>query len=256
MDKNKSIHEKHRSRMKDIYLENGLEAFSDIEKLEFILYFAISRKDTNPIAHRLLDEFKTFDKVLEAPVRSLQEIEGIGEHAAIFLNMLLKISSSYGKSKNTTTITGTNSAKEYCKNLFRGKSVEEFFIICLASNNRVVACKLIESGTISEVPVDIRKLTNVIVQNNTERVIIAHNHPFGVPRPSDEDIAFTSKILVSCILNDVEVLDHIIAAKDTAFSFEESLLLKELKRDAIRKLPYDKEAMSKFGQQSSNYKIG
>lgn len=258
LDNNKkSIHEEHRKRMKDIFLKTGFDGFSDVQKLEFILYFSIPRKDTNPIAHNLLDTFGSFDKVLEASVEKLQAVNGIGEHSALLLSTFLKVFECYGKSKCDASISGTSTAKEYCKNLYHGKKIEEFYMICLTNSNRIISCNLINQGTASEVPVDIRKLTNIIVANNCERVLVTHNHPHGTIRPSDEDIAFTSKIISSCILNNIEVVDHIIVAGDSAFSFEEARLLKELKRDAIKKIPgFSQREYSKFGQESTNYKVG
>lgn len=256
-DKNKSnIHKDHRSRMKATFLKNGFEGFSDIEKLEFLLFYGIPQKDTNPIAHRLLDEFGTFDRVLEASYESLKHIEGLGEHTAILINVILQIASAYGKSKCDQKILGTTSAKEFAKNIYKGKFVEEFYIICLNNSNHIIATKQVNKGTSSEVAVDIRSLTKIALANQCERIILLHNHPRGLARPSDEDVAFTSKIIFSCIINNIEVLDHIIVAEDDTFSFEESMILRELKRDALRKLPFDQNAKDKFGQASSNYLIG
>ena len=100
--KSETIHKDHRSRMKETYLKVGFEAFSDIEKLEFILFYAISRKDTNPMAHKLIDTFGSFDKVLEAPIEALIKVDGLGEHSAILLNLFLKTISVYGKTKCAT----------------------------------------------------------------------------------------------------------------------------------------------------------
>lgn len=256
MDNNTSIHKEHRKRMKEIFIKNGFNAFSDIQKIEFILYFSIPRKDTNPIAHNLLETFGSFDKVLEAPIEKLQAVPGVGEHSALLISTYLKIIDCYGKSKCETSISGTASAKAYCRNLYRGKKIEEFYMLCLTNANKIISCNLISQGTASEVPVDIRKLTNIIVSNNCERVLITHNHPHGTVRPSDEDISFTSKIISSCILNNIEVIDHIIVNSDSAFSFEEAKILKELKRDAIRKIPgFSKKDFDKFGQTSNNYNL-
>ncbi len=187
----------------------------------------------------------------------MQAVEGIGEHSAMLISSYLKIFECYGKSKCETSIAGTTTAKEYCKNLYKGKSVEEFYMLCLTSSNKVMSCNLVNRGTASEVPVDIRKLTNIIVANNCERVLITHNHPHGPVRPSDEDIAFTAKIVSSCILNSIEVIDHIIVNNETAFSFEEAKILKELKRDAIKKIPgFSQKEFDRFGQESTNYKVG
>ena len=251
--KEESIHKDHRKRMKDTYINNGFQAFSDVEKLEFILYFALPRVDTNPIAHRLLRAFGSFDKVLEAPIERLSMIDGMSEHSSILLSLFLKVASTYGYSKCDDVITGTDSAKLYCSNLFKGKHIEEFYLICLTASNHVINCKLINSGTASEVPVDIRTITNHILSNSCERVIITHNHPQGTARPSDEDVAFTTKIVFSCILNNIEVLDHIIVNNQIEYSFEEANILTELKKDALRRMPFDRKTINRFGQPSTNY---
>ena len=149
----------------------------------------------------------------------------------------------------------TSSAKTFCSNLFKGKFVEEFYIICLSSSNKVLDCKRVNKGTASEVAIDIRSLTNIALANQCERIIISHNHPNGKARPSDEDIAFTSKILFSCIINNIEVLDHIIVSNDDSFSFEESQLLSDLKTDVIRKLPMATK-YKHLSEGSRNYVIG
>lgn len=254
-DKSINIHKNHRTRMKDTFLKSGFHAFSDIEKLEMILFYAINQKDTNPIAHKLLDEFKSLDKVLEAPIDRLKRIEGLGEHSAILLKLFLDVANEYGKSKNGVTIKGTIDSKNYCSNLFKGKYVEEFYVICLNSAGYVVNQKLMNSGTSNEVKIEISSITNFTLNNNSNRIIIAHNHPYGEARPSDEDLNFTNKIMMSCLLNDIDVLDHIVVSKNDAYSVAESGLLEDLRRDALRKchIPVDK---SKLNQKLSTYIIG
>ena len=252
--KTEQIHKNHRTRMKQTYLEHGLDAFSDIEKLEFILYFAIAQKDTNPIAHRLLKEYGSLDRVLEAPIETLSKMEGLGEHSAILLNLMLQVASAYGKNKNEKVIDGIESAKAYAANLFKGKYVEEFYVICLSASNKVICAKCINKGTSNEVPVNIRSITDLAFKHNCERIILTHNHPNGKAFPSDEDIAFTSKILFSCIINNIEVIDHIVVNENSQFSFEASKTLRELKEDVLRKFPCDELTIEKFGSKSSNYK--
>lgn len=249
---NDGIHKNHRSRMKTSYLKSGFDSFSDIEKLEFILFYAISQKDTNPIAHRLLDEYKTFDKVLEAPIEKLKNIEGLGEHSAILLSLFLNVVNHYGKSKCNSQIGSTSEAKNFAANLYKGVSVEQFYVVCLTTANKVLAYNKINSGTVSEVKIEMRHITSYAMSNNCERIIIIHNHPNGLAKPSDEDISFTASIALNCTMNNIELIDHIVVGQDKEFSFEESGMLKELKKDAVRK--YGK--YTNFDQISSNYKIG
>ena len=83
------IHKHHRIRRKASFLNSGFSSFSDIEKLEFILFYSISQKDTNPIAHNLIDAFGSFDAVLEAPIEKLKEVEGVGEHGGYHASILM-----------------------------------------------------------------------------------------------------------------------------------------------------------------------
>ena len=250
----KEIHKHHRQRMKESYLKAGFESFSDIEKLEFILYFAISQKDTNPIAHALLDEFGRFDKVLEAPVEKLKTVDGIGEHSALLIHLFLDVFASYGKNKCETFISSTSTAKQYAANLFCGKSVEEFYIICLDKSNRVLQTKLINKGTVSEVEIKIREITSTVLNSQCERVILAHNHPNGSVMPSDEDISFTSKIMLVLFPNDVDVIDHIIVGNNKQCSFAEAQLIEGLKQDTARKVPFHK-AKKNIGNKEVKYVV-
>ena len=90
-----SIHEGHRQRLKQRFLEEGLDKFTDIQVLELLLFYCIPRKDTNPIAHALLAHFGSLSQVLEAPVEELRKVEGVGESAALFLHLTTEVSRFY-----------------------------------------------------------------------------------------------------------------------------------------------------------------
>ena len=81
------IHDGHREKMRQRYLKSGLDGFADHEALELLLYYAIPRKDTNPIAHALMERYGSLSAVLTAPVEDLCKVEGIGENAAILLRL-------------------------------------------------------------------------------------------------------------------------------------------------------------------------
>lgn len=254
MDKKKGgIHKNHRARMKKIFRAHELDAFSDVEKLEFILFFAIPMRDTNPLAHKLLDHFGSFDKVIDASYEELCAVDGVGQHSAMLFNLIHSIISIYGSYKNSDFIPDVDTAKTFAKNLFMGKTVEEFYVICLSTSNKVVSLKLINRGTVSEVPIRIREITDACFAAHCERMIIMHNHPLGVARPSDEDVTFTLKIVYSCLMNDIEVIDHVICGSNgDCFSFEASGILRELKQDALNKMPGS--FPRGFANKSTNYK--
>ena len=73
-----NIHQGHREKMRQRFLKSGLEGFADHEALELLLYYAIPRRDTNPIAHRLMERYGSLTAVLSAPAEDLKKVEGIG----------------------------------------------------------------------------------------------------------------------------------------------------------------------------------
>ena len=77
------VHDGHRERLKERFIEHGLTSFNELNALEMLLFYAIPRKDTNPIAHALLDRFGSLNAVFDASVRELCEVEGIGQNAAV-----------------------------------------------------------------------------------------------------------------------------------------------------------------------------
>ena len=95
------MHQGHRERMRKKFLLNGFDNFEDHEILEFILFYAIPRKDTNEIAHLLIEKFGSIDTILDAPINLLKEVSGIGESAAIFIKMISSLARTYVERKNS-----------------------------------------------------------------------------------------------------------------------------------------------------------
>ena len=81
------IHDGHREKMRRRFLTAGLEPFADHEALELLLYYAIPRRDTNPIAHALMERYGSLSAVLSAPAEDLQKVAGVGESAAVLLRL-------------------------------------------------------------------------------------------------------------------------------------------------------------------------
>lgn len=234
--KEKNIHAEHRSRMRKAFLENGFSSFSEIEQLEFLLFYAIPFKDTNPIAHRLLDEFKTIHGVVNATHEGLTRIKGVGENVATYLKSLLEFVNIYYKYNNTpkAQILGPKAAKNYCQNLFVGKQTEEFVIICLNNNSEVINQKVIGKGNVNHIDVETRDVSYFVMSNHCYRVVVAHNHPSGNPTPSDDDMSFTSKLFLNLGINDITLVDHIIVSPRGTLSMYESNRLEDVAKHCIK----------------------
>ena len=221
------MHDKHRKRVRERYIKDGLDSFEPHQVLELMLFYTIPRKDTNETAHRLLDKFGTLSNVFEAPCKELMNIEGVGENTALFLNLIPQLIRKYeqDKRRELDIIRNTEDAGNYAKSLFHGRIYECFFLICLNVQNKIICTEKISEGTLDETPVYPRNVVRTALQNNAYSVIIAHNHPGGslVPSPADTETTHAIKKALDSI--NIELRDHIIVANDNYLSFKDTGLL-------------------------------
>lgn len=253
--KSTSIHGGHRQRLKHQFLTSGVDSLSEIQQLELLLFYSIPQRDTNPIAHALLDEFGSLREVLLADFESLLKVKGVKENTATHLSLVGKMLNVCSKSLNTNIISSTNMSKEYCKNLFVGVNVEQFYVICLSKSNKIQKVKMMSSGSTDEINVQIRNITEFALSNKCNRIIVTHNHPIGKGSLSDEDIRFTYSLVCSCILNSIDILDHVVVGTDRPVSACEQQILAKLKQRALKTIQISAETKLFLSASSQNYII-
>lgn len=236
-----NVHKNHRLRVKAKFIEHGLDTFAEHEVLELLLYYAIPQADTNPIAHRLLSHYGKLYNVLDASYDSLIENKDIGEHAATLLKLIPAVLQYYARQKAEIKagLTSNIIAYNYVSRLFASLDHEEFYIICLDAQNNVFHTKRISTGDYNKVEVPIRQVTDYILKHQATRILLAHNHPKASAEPSDEDLVLTHKLFHSCVLNDIDILDHIIYSPTGCYSMAQSGVLRQIKSDVIHILRYD-----------------
>ena len=222
-----AVHDGHRARKKEQFREYGLDAFADHEALELLLYYAVPRIDTNPIAHRLLERFGSLDGVLSAPVRELEKVEGVGESAATLLALILPLvrRSRIAAAKTPVILNGTRSSGEYFTSLFFGMRDERLYEACLDAKGKLLRCALVGEGSVDTVSLNLRKIVEIAFQSNASTVILSHNHPSGVALPSQDDNQATLMAWDALHRIGIELLDHIIVADDDYVSLRENGLL-------------------------------
>ena len=230
--KNSNIHKDHRFRLKNQFIENGIDALTDIQKLELLLFYAIPQKDTNPIAHNLINTFGTLSDVMSASFNELIKVDGIKENSATLIRFFGSMLNYSSRPDSEEILSSSSKAKEFVTKYFNHISVEQFYVFCLTKSNCVKKAFLINSGSASEVNVEIRNITEKALETNCNRMIIAHNHPQGKAVMSGQDCRFTYSLLCSCILNNIELLDHIIVGTDKTISLYEQGILAKLKQKA------------------------
>lgn len=224
---NKNVHKNHRARMKKKFMDAGsMEIFEPHEQLEMLLYYACPRKDTNAIAHRLLEQFGSFSAICDASVNTLVE-SGVSEHVAILFKMIPEFARIYINDKhyNTDKIIDLEHLGEYLVTKFIGKDTEEVYLLLLDSKCKELYCGCVSKGSFSGSEVPTRKIVELCMKYNAYTATIAHNHPSGVACPSKNDILVTKKLISTLDLIGCNLIDHIIVADGDFVSLAQSELV-------------------------------
>ena len=218
------IHDGHREKMRQRFLTAGLDSFEDHEVLELLLYYAIPRRDTNPIAHALIERYGSLQAVLTAPAEDLKKVPGVGDTAAVLLKL---VPQAYQKArlesvKNEKILDSVDRVSAYLLELFADERNEVVYQLCLDRKGKLLACKRLAEGGISATMLNIRTVVENAVLTGASAVILSHNHPSGLALPSQDDYATTTKIQQALRAIDVPLADHIIVADGDCVSFAQS----------------------------------
>jgi len=219
-----SVHDGHRQRLRERFLKEGLDHFDEINVLEMLLFYCIQRKDTNELAHNLLDHFGSLPDVLDATVEDLCKVPGIGMNTATFLSFSSALNRYYQfkRVESVKCVESIEDCASFLMPLFLGRRDERVYMLCLDAKSAVICCKLIGEGSVTSANASVRKITELALSANACSVVLAHNHPSGLAIPSNEDIFVTQRIAKT--LNDVDVrlVDHIIVADNEYVSLAAS----------------------------------
>ena len=217
------VHDGHRARKKEQFLRHGADSFADHELLELALFYAIPRRDTNELAHRLLERFGSLQNVLIAPVEELEKVAGIGENAAILLHLLPE----FGKRVRQSGMKERNlNSPEKCGNyflrLFGGEPHEVLYQLCLDAKGKLLNCVKLSQGDMDSAALSVRQVVSNALACGASAVVLGHNHPSGVALPSEEDRAVTLRVRDALKTMDIRLLDHIVVADGDYVSMAQS----------------------------------
>ena len=218
------IHDGHREKMRHRFLQGGLESFADHEALELLLYYAIPRRDTNPIAHTLMERYGSLAAVLDAPVEDLQKTEGIGESTAVLLKLVPQLyrKARLAEAERETVLNSSERAGAYLLERFAGEKHEVVYALFLDRKGKLLACRRLGEGGIASAGLDIRRLLEQALLTSASAVILSHNHPSGVALPSADDYMATDRAKSALGSIGVQLADHIIVADQDFVSMADS----------------------------------
>lgn len=214
-----SVHDEHRQRVKQKFRAHGLDTMHDHEVLELLLFFAIPRRDVNPIAHRLIKQFGSLYRVLEEPVEELMRVEGIGESSALMIRLCGDMIRRYQIDRmqlgqGQLPLDSTERIGKYMLPYFVGMRDEVVMLACVDNRGIVLNCQIVGRGSVCEANVSVRKIVELAMRFNASGVVLAHNHPGGHGLPSGDDIYTTKCIQDALKTIGVTLLDHVIIGHD------------------------------------------
>lgn len=248
-----NAHNGHRSRVRERVRKEGLTHFQDYQVLEYALTFVIPYKDTNVLAHNLINKFGSFSGVLEADEDELSEVDGMGEVSAHFLSHLLKIHQFYemDKAKKVQILKSPQDSINYVKPFFKDKMIEELYLICVTPLNKIVSVEKICEGSASESPVCMRNIIDKMGRAKVSNAIVAHNHPKGTCSPSESDDKFTRALTCNLAMNGCFLLDHIIIGENEQhYSYRQSGLIDRYREEVSHLV-----AFGKIAQPEAKYEV-
>lgn len=223
--KKKNPHIGHRQRLRGRFITSGLDGFNEHEVLELLLCYAISRRDVNGLAHKLIERFGSLSAVLDAPVGELMAVEGVGEQAAVLIKLIPQITRKYQLSgidaAKRPRLDNVNKAGSFMIPYFQGLTEEFVYLLCLDNQCRLIHMEVCGHGGESFAVTSSKRIVELATRFRATSVLLAHNHPDGVPVPSREDITVTRSIAEALCLVDIRLADHIIVSGNEFSSMSE-----------------------------------
>jgi DNA repair protein RadC len=211
----------HRERLRQRFREAGADALPDYELLELILFRALPRRDTKPLAKAILAKFGSFSEALNAPEERLKEVAGLGEAAITEIKLVRAAALRLvrGEVLERPVLGSWSQVLDYCRASMGFEAKEQFRILFLDKRNQIIADEVQQKGTVDHTPVYVREVVKRALELSATAIVLVHNHPSGDPTPSRADIEMTKQIVSASKNLGIVVHDHIIVGKQGHASF-------------------------------------
>jgi DNA repair protein RadC len=217
----------HRQRLRDRFRQGGAEAMPDYELMEMILFRAIPRRDTKPLAKAVIERFGGFAEAINAAEERLAEIPGLGDAAITEIKLVraAALRLMRGELRQRPLFSSGEKVIQYCRAAMAYEMREEFRILFLDNRNRLIADEVQGRGTVNHTPVYVREVVKRALELSATSIILVHNHPSGDPTPSRADIEMTKQIIDAAQKLDISVHDHLIVGRDGHISLRAAELV-------------------------------
>ena len=219
---------RHRQRLRRKFGKSGFKGFHDYEVLELLLTYVIPRKDTKETAKQLIKRFGHIPGVLSASVKELAEVKGIGPQAALFLKVADAFIAFYFDQKASSgdvEFTQMTQLVDYFRATLGRNPSEMIRVLYLNSQNKLLSAENLSEGTVSQTVLLPRKIVETALEHRATTVIIAHNHPGGLPEPSDNDDQVTEQVKSALQTVNITLQEHVIIGEEGFYSYRQSGIL-------------------------------
>ena len=223
-------HAGHRSRLRETFLQKGIEGMADHQVLEMLLTYALPRVDVNPLGHRLLDRFGSLEQVLSARPDQLKQVQGVGESAAVFLSLLGEVDrrmllQRFAHENRRTVLATPTSLGGHMLALGLHDRYETLRLVCLNKKYELIHEGIVSSGSLTEVLADPRPILETALVHKARFIALGHNHPSGDVHPSPEDETAAQRIESAAQAVGIGVADQFILGRGTVYSFRSGRVL-------------------------------
>lgn len=198
--------------------ERGLEGFSAVEVMEFILEFSYTG-DCQRAARGLMDKFGSLGRILKADPRQLRKIGGLDEQTAVLIKLIPEAIGVYSSEKaDKRQCPGINALMKIFYPCFVGAGEEKFMLACFDKRLGLMSLKCVSSGSSAFTGAAKREIMAEIISVDCPMAALAHNHPYSSSKPSDEDISITRELSRAMSHVGVYLMDHIVIGEDGCHS--------------------------------------
>ncbi len=208
-------HEGHRQRMKERFLISGLQSFSDHEIVELLLFYALPYRNTNDLAHALVDRFGGWTQVLDAHYDDLLSVPGVTPHVATLLTLTGQAARKYHRDMTGVIqqLYNTDTLIKHVVPLFLGAKNEKVMMVCLDNKRKHLNTTCLFEGSVNSAQFNVREAVQQALRDNATQVVLAHNHPNGFAFPSAADISTTQRLMEILRPLDIRLIDHLVVAE-------------------------------------------
>ena len=222
-------------RPRERLLRHGPQALTEAELVAILLRVGCRGTNAVELGRQIIEQFGSLRAMMEAPLFALQEIKGLGIAKATQLAAALEIArrTQLPDSRKQIKLRKSDAAIDYLATRLQGLTEEHFRGLYLNRQSVLIEDVLLATGTVDQAHPSIRNIVVRALRANASALIMGHNHPSGAAEASESDRMFTADVLVALRPIGITLLDHIIVAGDTAFSFADAGLMDELKLECL-----------------------